>query len=142
MDSNVILAFGLTLFAGLSTGIGSALAFFTRRTNTSFLSTALGFSAGVMVYVSFVEILVKARESLAEQFGDTRAYWYATIAFFAGLVVGMITELPGFWDFFTYTFEADWMIDIPMTSFKYMWVYLAYFVIMVVRPRGLFGWKH
>ncbi len=63
-------------------------------------------------------------------------------AFFAGLVVGMITELPGFWDFFTYTFEADWMVDIPMTSFKYMWVYLAYFVIMVVRPRGLFGWKH
>jgi branched-chain amino acid transport system permease protein len=62
-------------------------------------------------------------------------------AFFAGLVVGMITELPGFWDFFTYTFEWDWMADVPMTSFKYMWVYLAYFLIMVLRPRGLFGWK-
>lgn len=63
-------------------------------------------------------------------------------AFFAGLVVGMITEIPGFWDFFTYTFNSDWMADVPMTSLKYMWVYLAYFVIMVVRPRGLFGWKH
>ena len=63
-------------------------------------------------------------------------------AFFAGLVVGMITEIPGFWDFFTYTFSIDWMANVPMTSFKYMWVYLAYFVIMVVRPRGLFGWKH
>jgi branched-chain amino acid transport system permease protein len=62
-------------------------------------------------------------------------------AFFAGLVVGMITELPGFWDFFTYTFEWDWMAHVPMTSFKYMWVYLAYFLIMVLRPRGLFGWK-
>jgi branched-chain amino acid transport system permease protein len=62
-------------------------------------------------------------------------------AFFAGLVVGMITEIPGFWDFFTYTFEWDWMADIPMTSFKYMWVYLVYFLIMVLRPRGLFGWK-
>lgn len=62
-------------------------------------------------------------------------------AFFAGLVVGMITELPGFWDFFTYTFEWDWMADIPMTSFKYMWVYLVYFLIVVLRPRGLFGWK-
>jgi len=62
-------------------------------------------------------------------------------AFFAGLVVGMITELPGFWDFFTYTFNWDWMADVPMTSFKYMWVYLAYFLIMVLRPRGLFGWK-
>lgn len=63
-------------------------------------------------------------------------------AFFAGLVVGVITEIPGIWDFFTYTFDADWMADVPMTSFKYTWVYLAYFVIMVVRPRGLFGWKH
>ena len=62
-------------------------------------------------------------------------------AFFAGLVVGMITEIPGFWDFLTYTFEIDWMANVPMTSFKYMWVYLAYFLIMVIRPRGLFGWK-
>jgi branched-chain amino acid transport system permease protein len=62
-------------------------------------------------------------------------------AFFAGIVVGIITEIPGIWDFFTYIFDADWMADVPMTSLKYMWVYLAYFVIMVVRPRGLFGWK-
>ena len=62
-------------------------------------------------------------------------------AFFAGLVVGIIMEIPGIWDFFTYTFNSDWMADVPMTSLKYMWVYLAYFVIMVVRPRGLFGWR-
>jgi branched-chain amino acid transport system permease protein len=62
-------------------------------------------------------------------------------AFFAGLVVGMITEIPGFWDFLTYTFNVQWMASVPMTSLKYMWVYLAYFVIMVLRPRGLFGWK-
>ncbi|MGD8243358.1 MAG: branched-chain amino acid ABC transporter permease, partial [Desulfobacterales bacterium] len=63
-------------------------------------------------------------------------------AFFAALVVGLITEIPGFWDFLTYTLEMDWMYDVPMTSFKYMWIYVAYFIIMVVRPRGLFGWKH
>ena len=65
-----------------------------------------------------------------------------TGAFFAGLVVGIITEIPGIWDFFTYTFNVEWMEGVPMTSFKYTWVYLAYFVIMVVRPRGLFGWKY
>ena len=65
-----------------------------------------------------------------------------TGAFFAGLVVGIITEIPGIWDFFTYTFNLEWMESVPMTSFKYTWVYLAYFVIMVVRPRGLFGWKY
>ncbi len=63
-------------------------------------------------------------------------------AFFAGIIVGLITEIPGFWDFITYTFDVEWMADVPMISLKYMWVYLTYFVIMVLRPRGLFGWKH
>jgi ZIP family zinc transporter len=54
---NVLLAFMLTLLAGLSTGIGSALAFFSKRTNKTLLSLSMGFSAGVMIYVSFVEIL-------------------------------------------------------------------------------------
>jgi branched-chain amino acid transport system permease protein len=63
-------------------------------------------------------------------------------AFFAGLVVGMITEIPGIWDFLSYTLNWDWMMDVPMTSFKYTGVYLAYFIIMVLRPRGLFGWKN
>jgi len=60
MGDNVLFAFGLTLFAGLSTGIGSALAFYTKKTNKKFLSAALGFSAGVMIYVSLVEIFVKS----------------------------------------------------------------------------------
>jgi branched-chain amino acid transport system permease protein len=63
-------------------------------------------------------------------------------AFFAGLVVGMIMEIPGIWDFLTYTLNSDWMTNVPMTSLKYTFVYLAYFIIMVLRPRGLFGWKH
>ncbi|RLB86216.1 MAG: branched-chain amino acid ABC transporter permease [Deltaproteobacteria bacterium] len=63
-------------------------------------------------------------------------------AFFASLVVGLIMEIPGIWDFFTYTLNWDWMINVPMTSFKYTFVYLAYFIIMVIRPSGLFGWKH
>ncbi|MCF8328643.1 MAG: zinc transporter ZupT, partial [Bacteroidales bacterium] len=62
-------AFALTLFAGLSTGIGSALAFFTKKTNEKFLAVALGFSAGVMIYVSMIEIFVKAKDSLVEGLG-------------------------------------------------------------------------
>jgi len=63
-------------------------------------------------------------------------------AFFAGLIVGLITELPGLWDFAAEMTGFDWMASVPMTSFKYTWVYLAYFLIMLIRPRGLFGWKH
>jgi ZIP family zinc transporter len=88
MDSSTILyAFGLTLLAGLATGIGSALAFFTRRTNTKFLSLALGFSAGVMLYVSFVEIFAKARIELTAAQGETLGTWLTVIAFFSGIVV-------------------------------------------------------
>ena len=60
-EENVLFAFALTTFAGLSTGIGAAFTFFTKKTNKAFLSGSLGFSAGVMIYVSFVEILSKAR---------------------------------------------------------------------------------
>ena len=96
--SNVLIAFGLTLFAGLATGVGSALAFFTKRTNTRFLSGALGFSAGVMIYVSLIEIFVKARDALTVAVGETRGYWYTTLAFFAGmLLIALIDKLvPSF----------------------------------------------
>lgn len=92
--NNVLFAFGLTLFAGLSTGIGSALAFYTKQTNKKFLSAALGFSAGVMIYVSMVEIFVKARESLELVYGATKGYWITTIAFFAG--IGLIAIIDKF----------------------------------------------
>jgi ZIP family zinc transporter len=91
---NFWFAFGLTLFAGLSTGIGSALAFFTKSTNTRFLSVSLGFSAGVMIYVSFVEILQKARISLIPVYGEKLAAWYAVLAFFAGiLIIALIDKM-------------------------------------------------
>ncbi len=87
LDNNVLFAFGLTLFAGLATGIGSALAFFTRKTNTKFLSLALGFSAGVMIYVSMIEIFIKAKDSLVAELGDRLGYWTTTLAFFGGIAL-------------------------------------------------------
>lgn len=90
--NQVLFAFALTMFAGLSTGIGSILAFYTKQTDKRFLSGALGFSAGVMIYVSMVEIFVKARESLGEVYGETRGYWYTTMAFFAGIALIAIID--------------------------------------------------
>jgi ZIP family zinc transporter len=95
---NVLIAFGLTLFAGLSTGIGSTMAFLAKRTNTKLLSTALGFSAGVMIYVSFVEIFRKAKDSLVVDLGRVGGYWVTVLAFFGGVVfIGIIDKLvPSF----------------------------------------------
>ena len=94
VSENVLFAFALTLFAGLSTGIGSALSLLTTRTNTKFLSVALGFSAGVMIYVSFVEIFVKAKDSLVLSLGISAGSWLTVISFFLGILfialVGML----------------------------------------------------
>lgn len=94
----VLIAFGLTLFAGLSTGIGSAIAFFAKRTNTRFLSISLGFSAGVMIYISFVEILDKARESLMIEMGPRPGALMTILAFFSGMILIAIIDklVPGF----------------------------------------------
>lgn len=91
---DIIFAFALTLFAGLSTGIGSALAFYTKQTNHKFLSAALGFSAGVMIYVSMIEIFPKAKDSLTLVYGESKGYWITTIAFFVGIgIIAMIDKM-------------------------------------------------
>lgn len=94
IEGNVLFAFALTLFAGLSTGIGSALAFYSKKTNKKFLSAALGFSAGVMIYVSFMEIIPKALASLEAAYGYSKGYIYTTVAFFFGIIIiGLIDRL-------------------------------------------------
>lgn len=91
---NIGFAFLLTLFAGLSTGIGSVLAFFTKKTNTRFLSLALGFSAGVMIYVSLVEIFYKSKEVLTSAYGNFNGYLYTILSFFGGiLLIALIDKL-------------------------------------------------
>lgn len=91
---NIWLAFGLTLFAGMATGIGSAIAFFAKRTNYRFLSIATGFSAGVMLYVSFVEILIKGSDALTESYGEYWGYWINTASFFGGIIlIGIIDNI-------------------------------------------------
>ncbi len=92
--SPLLVAFGLTLLAGLATGIGSAIAFLARRTNYRFLSVATGFSAGVMLYVSFVEILAKGHTALADAYGERLGAWLNAAAFFGGLfVIAVIDNL-------------------------------------------------
>ena len=93
MEENVLIAFLLTALAGLSTGIGSALAFFTRRTSRSFLSLALGFSAGVMIYISFAELLVEGTRALSEAHGESWGRWAGPAAFFGGFAVALIIDL-------------------------------------------------
>ena len=85
MDYTVAIALGLTLLAGLSTGVGSAIAFFFKRPKMSYLAFALGLSTGVMVYVSFMELLPSANRHIG-------ALW-STVAFFLGILFIAVVDL-------------------------------------------------
>ena len=92
--NDILFAFLLTLIAGLSTGIGSGIAFITKQGNKKFLSMSLGFSAGVMIYVSMIEIFFKAEKSLVLALGEKPGKWLTVIAFFGGmLVIAVIDKL-------------------------------------------------
>ncbi|MCB0736713.1 MAG: zinc transporter ZupT [Bacteroidetes bacterium] len=85
-------AFLLTLFAGLSTGIGSAIAVFAKRTDKNWLSVSMGFSAGVMIYVSFIDIFPKALEHLVDGQGEKMGNWLTVAAFFGGMILVAIID--------------------------------------------------
>lgn len=85
-------AFLLTLFAGLSTGIGAVLAFFSKSDNTRLLSVGLGFSAGVMVYISFAEIMVKSKDAFARFYGDVGSDLLMILCFFGGFAFTFVID--------------------------------------------------
>lgn len=93
-SKDIWFAFTLTLIAGLSTGLGGLIALSTKRTNTKFLSVSLGFSAGVMLYISFVEMFFEARVLLVEGMGGSIGEWVNILSFFGGMfLIGLIDRL-------------------------------------------------
>ncbi len=84
---NLFYAFLATTIAGLATGIGSIIAYFFSDKNKGFISFSLGLSAGVMIYISFMEILSHAQDSLSGIYGDKIGVAYAAAAFFAGILL-------------------------------------------------------
>jgi ZIP family zinc transporter len=91
-DSPILFAFGLTLFAGTATAIGGLIAFFAKRTNTTFLAFSLGFSAGVMIFISFTEMLTEASDTLQLSFSHERSAWLTFIAFMAGIALSALID--------------------------------------------------
>lgn len=92
-SQNLLFAFMLTIFAGLATSIGALLAFFSKSKNYTTLSIGMGFSAGVMIYVSFVEILEKSKGAFAELYGQSvTAEALALLCFFAGIALSALID--------------------------------------------------
>jgi len=94
MTGNFGIALLLTAAAGAATGVGSLIAAVTDRNNRRFLAASLGFSAGVMIYISLSEILVKGRAALVGALGLGPGSWAAAAAFFGGIaLIALIDRL-------------------------------------------------
>lgn len=92
MSQNFVLAILMTFLAGLATTVGGMLTFFIKRSNVKALSIGLGFSAGVMIFISFTEILQSSKDLLAEHFSNTHALWLSFFGFAAGVLVAILID--------------------------------------------------
>lgn len=94
LSDKYIYAFLITLMAGLSTGFGSLFVLWKQKTNPLMLAVGLGFSAGAMLYISFVELFVDSRNSLVELYGNGPGSLYALLSLFGGMVLmGVVDRL-------------------------------------------------
>lgn len=88
----MMFAFGLTLFAGLATGVGGLIAVSRKTVSEGFLAGSLGFSVGVMLYVSFGEIMPNAISELTQAWGVKTGNWAAVLGFFGGIALIAIID--------------------------------------------------
>ncbi|MDE5646287.1 MAG: zinc transporter ZupT, partial [Muribaculaceae bacterium] len=85
--SDIWIAIALTVFAGLATGLGGLVSMFARRLSTRFLAFAMGLSAGVMTYISFMELLPEAYSAFEPLYGERGASVRMLLSFFGGIAI-------------------------------------------------------
>ena len=91
MIENIGTAFLLTFLAGLATSIGGAIAFVVKPDNLKALSVGLGFSAGVMIFLSLTEIIPSAAETLAQYFPHSHD-WLVYASFIIGIIIALLID--------------------------------------------------
>jgi zinc transporter, ZIP family len=93
MESNFLIPFLITLFAGLSTSIGGLVVFFGNTQKLSWLSFTMSFAAGVMLYVSFVEIIPESFFDFKESRTNSISPLLYVLIFFAiGALFALFTD--------------------------------------------------
>ena len=91
MIQNWQLPLLMTFLAGLATVIGGFITFFVNKNNMKVLSLGLGFSAGVMIFVSLTEILESAQELLGEYFPNNFR-WVVFFGFIIGVIISKLID--------------------------------------------------
>ncbi|MBQ9244790.1 zinc transporter ZupT [bacterium] len=90
--SKYLLPLILTMFAGMSTLLGGFITFFVKRNNLKVLSVGLGFSAGVMVYVSLNDLMGESVQLLSSFYSVIPSKAIAFAGFFTGILVAILID--------------------------------------------------
>lgn len=90
--SKVAISFLITFLAGMTTVIGGLCSFFIKRDNSKILSLGLGFSAGALIYVSFMELLRDSERVLLENFTPHLGSVILITCFFVGMIVTALID--------------------------------------------------
>ena len=91
-DSNFITALLLPLVAGAATGVGGVIILFTKKFSSKLLSASLGFSAGVMLFISLTELFPEASSTLGELYGEQKGMLFTILSFFSGIALIAIID--------------------------------------------------
>jgi len=90
--NNIAIAVSLTVLAGLATGIGGLIILKSKLNNTRFLSISLGFSAGIMLYLSFIDMFPSALSTLQNSYGEKKGFIITSLGFFLGFFVNAVID--------------------------------------------------
>lgn len=136
--NDVLLAFIMALFAGLSTGIGSAAVLISKNPTPRFMASTLGFSAGVMLYVSLTEILSKATAALTADNGDRLGTLIVILSFFGGIaLIALISALVPSFEGESTDHKLSALISAPKTKLWRTGLLSAFAIALHNFPEGM-----
>lgn len=92
-DNNSLFPLLLSTIAGLSTVLGAIIIFFTKSRNEKFLTFALGFSAGVMIAVSFTDLFPTAQTAISKYHGNTPGVLWSILFMLIGAIMAYLIDL-------------------------------------------------
>ncbi|HHY28820.1 MAG TPA: zinc transporter ZupT [Desulfitobacterium dehalogenans] len=89
LDERALIALLLSFIAGMATLLGALIIFITKSKNEKILSASLGFAAGVMLSVSFLDLWTQSQQSLILYMGQKRGLVLSVAFLLCGILFAL-----------------------------------------------------
>ncbi len=92
MDSHALTALYISTIAGLSTVFGAFIVFFKNAKSDKMITFSLGFAAGVMISISFTDLLPASQNALVCSNGPRMGVVLTVVFLIAGILAAMAID--------------------------------------------------